>query len=154
MKKSFVIPIICIILVLVIALAGCKKKNNDIVEPGKDSIQSKDDSGKDEVDVKEVMKEFDKLIKNADEPNEIVKFIDEHIKGLSQIEGDKMIIDLENILESSISSETEILAGILLLISLIFFVHLSMQSESGYSVTYLSFNPFLGSFNFTNEPLT
>lgn len=107
MKKSFVIPIICIILVLVIALAGCKKKNNDIVEPGKDSIQSKDDSGKDEVDVKEVMKEFDKLIKNADEPNEIVKFIDEHIKGLSQIEGDKMIIDLENILESSISSETD-----------------------------------------------
>jgi hypothetical protein len=94
-------------LVLVIALSGCKKKNNDIEEPGKDSIQSKDDFGKDEVDVEEVMKKFNKLIKNGDEPSTIVQFINEHIKGLSQIEGERMVLDLETILQDSTDSLTD-----------------------------------------------
>ncbi|MDR7855419.1 hypothetical protein [Tissierella sp.] len=107
MKKSYVISIICIMLVLVIALSGCKKKNDDTGKPGKDPIQSIDEQGEDKVDVEKVMKEFDKMIKNKDEPNKIVAFINENIKNLSQIEGDRMVLDLEIILEDSTSSLTD-----------------------------------------------
>ena len=106
MKKSIVIPIIFIILVLSVTLSGCKKKT-DIKEPVKDPIKSTEDGENVVVDKEKIMKEFDRMIKNRSEQDEIVEFIDKNIEKLSQIEGDLMVTNLEGALNATLSSATD-----------------------------------------------
>ena len=49
------------------------------------------------------MKEFDSALKTND-LSKIVKFVDDNIEGLSQIEGDRMVLDLETALEESLNA--------------------------------------------------
>lgn len=106
MKKSIVIPIIFIMVVLSITLSGCKKKT-DSKEPVKDPIKSTEDAEKDVVNKDKIMKEFDNMIKNRNESDKIVAFIDENIGKLSQIEGDHMVSNLEGALHATLDLATD-----------------------------------------------
>jgi hypothetical protein len=106
MKKLKIAPIVFMVLGLFIILSGCNKKELVEKEPVKESIETGEDIGKEEIDKEEIMKDFDAVAVKTD-INEIIVFIDENINKLSTIEGDKMISDLEKSLEKGLESETD-----------------------------------------------
>lgn len=108
MKKSIRIPLIALALVLVFTMASCKKKTIEddvVVKPVEKPVEKVEDEEK-----VSIMKEFDSLVSNnKNAPDKIIAFIDENIKKLSQLEGDKMIDALEKSLELNIESVTDIM---------------------------------------------
>lgn len=106
MKKSVLTPILLIMVVLLIALSGCKKKPVT-QEPVKEPTESAEDIGQEEVNKEEIMKDFNNLVESKKEPDIIVSFIDKEIAKLTIIEGDQMISQLERSLEKSLESLTD-----------------------------------------------
>lgn len=106
MKNSVIAPIFIIILVLTLALSGCKNKKPVIEEPVKDSNESTENIVE-EVDPEDIMKDFNNLVESKNEPNKIVAFIDKEIDKLTNIEGNQMILQLERNLERSLESITD-----------------------------------------------
>lgn len=106
MKKRINIAIILILIVLVATLSGCKKKPPQTVDPVKEPVDSTENLGEDEANREKIMAEFDTIL-NGKELGQIVSFIDENIGKLSQIEGDKMVSELERVLQDSIDSTTD-----------------------------------------------
>lgn len=106
MKKSINIAIILILIVLVATLSGCKKKTPGITNQVKEPVDSTEDLGGDEKNREKVMAEFDNILKKGD-LEKVIGFIDENIGKLSQIEGDKMVSELERVLQDSINSTTD-----------------------------------------------
>lgn len=105
MKKSINMAIILILVVLVTTLSGCKKKSPAITDPVKEPAGPTEDLGANEKDREKIMAEFNNAL-NGKELDKIVFFIDENIGKLSQIEGDKMISELEKILNQSLDVTT------------------------------------------------
>ena len=105
MKKYKNMVIIFILILSVVTLSSCKKKD-PIKDLTKEPTESIENSGEDEKDREKIMEDFDSTLKNKD-LNKIVSFIDENIGKLSQIEGDKMVSELENILSKSLDSMTD-----------------------------------------------
>lgn len=103
MKKRRRIFLVLMSIALVLGLAGCKKKNPDKTDPSKNPEGVVDDSSEAEKDKAEIMKEFDSVLK-TDDLSKILGFIDDNIGSLSQIEGDRMVMDLEASLEESLNS--------------------------------------------------
>ena len=107
MKKSILVPIFLIIVVLVVGLSACKKKKPEVQEPVKDLEEPIEDVVSDEMDREEIMKDFNNLVESKNEPDKIVAFIDKEINKLTNIEGDKMISQLERNLEKSLDLITD-----------------------------------------------
>jgi hypothetical protein len=102
MKKIKNIFLVIVSMVLVLSLVSCKKKDSDKINPPKNSTGTIDDSDKTEKDKAAIMKDFDNVLKTND-LSKVIGFIDDNIKSLSQIEGDKMVLDLEVVLEESLN---------------------------------------------------
>lgn len=100
-RKSIFIVFMSMILVL--SLAGYKKKNPEKADPSKNPTEAVNNSSDTEKDKAAIMKEFDSALKTND-LSKIVKFVDDNIEGLSQIEGDRMVLDLETALEESLNA--------------------------------------------------
>ncbi|WP_333657064.1 hypothetical protein [Tissierella praeacuta] len=105
MKKYKNMVIIFILILSVVTLSSCKKKD-PIKDLTKEPTESIENSGEDGKDREKIMEDFDSTLKNKD-LDKIVSFIDENIGKLSQIEGDKMVSELENILSKSLDSMTD-----------------------------------------------
>ncbi len=103
MKKRINIAIILIFVILVTTISGCKKKSPAATDAVKDPAKSTENVGGDEKNREKVMVEFDNILKKGD-LEEIIGFIDGNIGKLSQIEGDKMISDLERVLYRSLDT--------------------------------------------------
>lgn len=86
-------------LIIIIFATGCKKKVSDITTPITNPIDNDKDAN-DKVDNEKVMKEFENLVK-AKDLNAVIDYINNNIDKLTSIEGDKMILGLEELLESS-----------------------------------------------------
>lgn len=104
MKKSISTPLLLIIIVLVIALSACKKKQPVTQEPVKEPNESTEDVEVGEGHKEKIMKDFKNLVEGKNEPDEIVSFIDKEIGKLTNIEGDQMVTQLEGSLENSLDS--------------------------------------------------
>lgn len=100
------IVIILLLVALVLTLSSCKKKTPTATDPVKDPAESTEDVGGDEVNREKIMAEFDNILKSS-ELNQIVGYIDENIGKLTQIEGDKMLSELERALEQSLDATTD-----------------------------------------------
>lgn len=107
MKKSISTPMILIMVILVIILSGCKKKKPGIQEPTKEPTESTGDLVEESINKEEIMKDFSNIVEGKSGPDKVVAFIDEQIKKFTDIEGDKMISELEKILENSLESITD-----------------------------------------------
>lgn len=103
MKKRINIAIILIFVILVTTFSGCKKKSPVTTDIIKEPAGNSEDVGGDEKNREKVMAEFDNILKKGD-LEEIIGFIDGNIGKLSQIEGDKMISDLERVLYRSLDT--------------------------------------------------
>ncbi len=106
MKKRINIFIILIVLVLVATLSGCKKKDLETTDPVNGSTNGMEDSGDKEKTREQIMSEFDNILVKG-KLEEVIEFIDENITKLSQIEGDKMVSELEGILYKSLDATTD-----------------------------------------------
>lgn len=98
MKKYFS-KLGILILIILIALTGCKKKTNDVTSPVVNPTDNNKEAANNE-DKEKVMKEFENLLKDKD-LDKVIDYIDNNIEKLSSIEADKMIMGLENLLEST-----------------------------------------------------
>ncbi|WP_353095749.1 hypothetical protein [Tissierella praeacuta] len=105
MKKSINIAIIFILILSVVTLSSCKKKS-PITEPPKEPVEPTENLGEDEKSREKIMADFDNVV-DGKESEKIVSFIDENIGKLSQIEGDKMVSELETVLSKSLDSVTD-----------------------------------------------
>lgn len=109
MKKTILMPLLILTLVLVLALVGCKKK--DVVDdPGgipNEKPVDKPDEMVEESEREIIMKDFVNIIESKNQPDKIIAFIDDNIGKLSQLEGDKMIDSLEKVLKDNIDTFTD-----------------------------------------------
>ncbi|MDD2447733.1 MAG: hypothetical protein PHY91_08620 [Tissierellia bacterium] len=105
MKKNTLIALLLI--VLVVALTGCKKeKPEEVIEPNEVVEQPVEVN---EDDIKIIMDEFNTLTKGDTDPTEIVSYVDNNIKKVSTLEGDLMIDSLEQSLDGNIEELTNII---------------------------------------------
>lgn len=92
-----------LILIIIIFTVGCKKNNGDeLTTPSNNPINNVEDVA-DKVNPDKIMKEFEKHIE-AKDLGKAIDFINNNIEKLTAIEGDKMILELENLLAASIES--------------------------------------------------
>lgn len=99
MRKNILLPILALVMVLV--LVGCKKKPEE-VEPTPTPPVEEPVVEADEDEKEVIMNDFESLIGKDSEPEEIISYINDNIKKLNQLEGDKMIDSLEIKLEANI----------------------------------------------------
>lgn len=106
MKRSKGIIWFLVVLVLILTLSGCKKKNQDIIDPVNNPAEDTEDIVNEDKTREEIMEEFIALINNK-ALDLVVDYVDRNIKNLSSIEGDKMVLNLQAKLEGSIDPLTE-----------------------------------------------
>lgn len=107
MKKKFIWPLM--ILSVLILLAGCKKGEEKEQEPVppvevEEPVEPADDNEKEVI-----MNDFNKLVDEDSDVEELVSFVNKNIKRVSQIEADTMIDSLENRLEENIDKLTNLI---------------------------------------------
>lgn len=98
MKKYFT-KLGILILIIIISTVGCKKKDNDITTPITNPIDNEGDLA-DKIEPDKIMKEFDKLLKEKN-LNAIIDFMNNNMAKLTSIEGDKMFLELEALMEET-----------------------------------------------------
>lgn len=106
MKKSINILLILITIALATTLSGCKKKGLGTEDPVGKPANGIEDTENTEKTREEIMNEFDSIVGKG-QLEDIIKFIDENIGKLSQIEGDKMVSKLEDMLYKSLDATTD-----------------------------------------------
>ena len=100
MKKQFT-KLGVLILIIIVFAVGCKKNNgDDLTTPSNNPIDNVGDVA-DKVDPNKLMNDFESQLKTKD-LNNVIDFINNNIEKLTSIEGDKMILELEELLESSL----------------------------------------------------
>lgn len=108
MKRVIRLPLIVLALVLAFTLASCKKKtilDDVVVKPVEEPIEKVEEEEK-----VNIIKQFDSVVSNnKNDPDKIIAFINENIKKLTQLEGDRMIDALEKSLESNVESVTNMI---------------------------------------------
>lgn len=100
MKKKYLFVCTIMMLVLVFTLTGCKKKT-----PVEDPTPAPVNKPIEEVnqDEKEkIVKEFDKMVSNPSELEDIVAYIDKNIGKLDELDGNHMIDTIEKTLEANL----------------------------------------------------
>jgi len=106
MKKSFNIIAILLLVVLIISLVACKKqKPVDVVKPNEKPVKPVENNVESEENREKIMKGFNNIL-STKKPAEILDYINENISKLTTIEGDKMVLELQNLLENSLDSFT------------------------------------------------
>lgn len=93
-------------IVLATTLSGCKKKDLGATDPVGGKSNGVEDTDNSEETREQIMAEFDTVLGKGD-LEEVIGFIDTNIGRLSQIEGDKMVSELEDMLYKSLDSTTE-----------------------------------------------
>lgn len=107
MGKSRYITIFILIMVIILSLSGCKKKQIE-KEPENKPVQSKEPIEEVEDDEKaKIMEEFSNIVKSDNEPIKVKEFVDKNINKLSQLEGNIMIDEIEKIMEEYIEEYTD-----------------------------------------------
>lgn len=89
-----------LVLIIIIFTVGCKKNVDEITTPINNPIDNTGDVA-DKADPEKVMKEFENQLKSKD-LNKVIDYINNNIEKLSTIEGDRMILELEELLEASL----------------------------------------------------
>lgn len=104
MRKKIFLPIL--VLIVVVALSGCKKKAEPVIEPipAPVVVEPVVEANEDEKEV--IMNDFEDLIESDSKLEEIVSYINEKINKLSQLEGDRMIDELEKKMTANIEDLT------------------------------------------------
>src|SRR5690606_10382509 len=108
MKKSILITLL--ILILALSLTACKKDIEEPTEPvtsGPVVEESVEEADKDEKEM--IMNEFNALIEMKKDPEEVISYINDNIKKLSTLEADRMVDDLEILLEKNIEDLTNLI---------------------------------------------
>lgn len=106
MKKNILMLIL--IVTAIFTLTGCKK-DKEVVEPIPELPVEEPVVEANEDEKADIMDNFEVLIKKDTNPEEIIDFIDDNIKKLGQLEGDRMIDELERALEANIGDLTNII---------------------------------------------
>lgn len=102
MKKKFLFVITIVILVMVFTLTGCKKKA-PVEDPTPAPVIKPVEKANEETQEK-IVKEFDKIVSNRGELEDIVAFIDENISKLDELDGNYMVDTLEKVLEINLDN--------------------------------------------------
>lgn len=107
MKRTRYIIMTLVISILILSLMGCKKKDTDIEDQNINKednveIESKDESTGE--DMMAELKKLDELINNK-LTDKAIEFVDEKIKEYSSIEGDEMVLKLQEMLEKNIAKD-------------------------------------------------
>lgn len=107
MKKHINKIGIFLLIVLILGLAGCKKQEpGDTIEPVKTPGDSTEDVVDSEEDREKIMEEFETVL-GTKEIDKVVDFVNDNIGKLTTVEGDKVVLELEALLEDSIDSLTD-----------------------------------------------
>lgn len=106
MKKSILMLIL--IVTAIFTLTGCKKEQ-EVIEPVPEPVVEEPVVEVDEDEKEVIMKEFDRLVTQTSDFEPIVDFIKSNIKKVDQLEGDRMIEELELVLEGNIPDLTNII---------------------------------------------
>ena len=95
---------IMLVVVLMLSLVGCKKeKPADILEPNENAVEPVEDIVESEENREKIMKGFTNIL-STNKPDEVLDYINENISKLTTIEGDKMVLELQTLLENSLDS--------------------------------------------------
>jgi hypothetical protein len=105
-KKNSILTLILIIMSVVLVLSGCKKKEDPVESPNPESPVEEPVGEVNEDEKAAIMDDFDVLIKDKPEPEKIVDYVNQNIKKVDQLEGDRMIDELEKSLEANIENLT------------------------------------------------
>ncbi|WFA08122.1 hypothetical protein [Tissierella sp. Yu-01] len=107
MKKNILLTLL--ILIMVVGLAACKKEPEPVepVPPAPDVEEPVEEANEDEKEV--IMEAFNTLIEGEKKPEELISYINDNIKKLSSLEGDRMIDELEKTLENNIEDLTNLI---------------------------------------------
>lgn len=100
MKKKFLLVLTIMIMVMVFAFTGCKKKTP--VEDPTSAPVNKPIVKVDKDEREKIAKEFDKMVTNPGELEDIVAYIDKNIGKLDELDGNHMIDTLEKVLEANL----------------------------------------------------
>lgn len=100
MKKKFLLVLTIMIMVMVFAFTGCKKKTP--VEDPTPAPVNKPIVKVDKDEREKIAKEFDKMVTNPGELEDIVVYIDKNIGKLDELDGNHMIDTLEKVLEANL----------------------------------------------------
>lgn len=106
MKKGILILIL--IMTAIFTLTGCKKEQ-EVIEPVPEPVVEEPVVEADEDEKEAIMEEFDRIVTQVSDFDAIVDFIKVNIKKLGQLEGDRMIEELELVLEGNIPDLTNLL---------------------------------------------
>ena len=107
MKKN--ISMLILIMAVVLLLSGCKKKVEPAEAPAPEPQVEKPVKEANEDEKADIMDNFETLIKGSSKPEEIIDFVNNNINRLGQLEGDRMIDELERALEANIENLTNII---------------------------------------------
>ncbi len=100
MKKKFLLVLTIMIMVMVFAFTGCKKKTP--VEDPASAPVNKPIVKVDKDEREKIAKEFDEMVANPGELEDIVAYIDKNIGKLDELDGNHMIDTLEKVLEANL----------------------------------------------------
>ena len=107
MKRTNLIYMIIIVTILLIVLSSCKKTELGKEAPSKGPIETIDDLEEDDISKEEIMEDFYNIVESKNDPDKLVSFIGENISKLTEIEGDKMVSELEKVLEDFLEPITD-----------------------------------------------
>lgn len=107
MKRPNITYVILMIGLLVIILSACGKKSPEPNKPVKESNESIEDIVEEEPDKAKIMKDFNNIVESKNSPDKVISYIDGNIGKLTDIEGDRMISELEKVLEEFLESTTD-----------------------------------------------
>lgn len=106
MKKNILITLL--ILIMAVGFAACKKEEPiEPVAPAPEVEEQVEEVNEDEKVV--IMEEFNALVEDEKEPEDLIAYINDNIKKLSSLEGDRMIDDLERTLDKNIEELTNLI---------------------------------------------
>jgi predicted small lipoprotein YifL len=109
MKRNIIIPLLIMTLIIFITLSGCSKKKPEVKEPSEKIENTNEVVKEDENQKEKIMKNFKAIVESDNGPDAIIKYIEENIGKVSQLEGDKMISDLERTQEKYLETYTDML---------------------------------------------
>lgn len=102
MKKKNIGYMISVLLILVIFMSACGKKEEEIklVETEEDVNESVDGEVEEDIDTEKIILNFNNLLEAKANPEELVDYTNENIDKVSVIDGNYMVAELEKALES------------------------------------------------------
>lgn len=107
MKRTKYIIMTLVISILILSLMGCKKKDTDMEEQNINNEDNAEIESNVETGKEHMIAELEKLAEliNNKLTDEAVEFVDRKIKDFTSIEGDEMVLKLQEMLEKNIAKD-------------------------------------------------